>query len=161
VSAEQLDFRRVAGLFATGVTVVTSASGDAVRAMTANSLATVSLDPLSLLVCVNREAVTYRFIVESGAFCVNVLREEQEALSRACARPDSPEAGLEGVAYELGKTGAPVLTDALAYFECGVAASLEFGTHTIFVGRVLSFGEGVGRPLLFYRGKYTVLTETI
>jgi flavin reductase (DIM6/NTAB) family NADH-FMN oxidoreductase RutF len=65
------------------------------------------------------------------------------------------------VAYELGKTGAPVLTDALAYFECSVAASLEFGTHTIFVGRVLSFGEGVGRPLLFYRGKYTVLTETI
>ena len=156
---EQLDFRRVAGLFATGVTVVTTAQDATVRAMTANSFTTVSLDPLSVLVCVNRDAITHGILAEVQAFCVNVLNADQEALSRACARPDTPEAELQGVDYELGSTGMPVLKGALAYFECEVASSLEYGTHTIFIGHVVNFGESEGEPLLFYRGRYALLAE--
>lgn len=157
MSPEQLDFRRIAGLFATGVTIVTSAVGAAVRAMTANSLTTVSLDPVSMLVCVNHAAVTHGVISAAQAFCVNVLGEDQASLSRACARPDTPEARLEGVDYRSGVTGMPVLKEALAYFDCKVAASIEFGTHTIFIARVVDFGESEGQPLLFYRGRYETL----
>src|SRR2546428_3398566 len=91
------EFRRVMGCFATGVTLITTAHEGQVRGMTANSVASVSLEPLSVLVCVNREALTYPLLNASGVFCVNVLSSEQEAISRACARPDTPEAGLEGV----------------------------------------------------------------
>lgn len=160
MNPQQLDFRRVMGQFATGVTIVTSARRETVRAMTANSLTSVSLDPLSLLVCVNHEAVMHGVISSVNGFCVNVLNENQEALSRACARPDTPEAMLEGVGYRLGASGMPLLQGAIAYFDCVVATSLEFGTHTIFVGKVVDFGESEGRPLLFYRGRYERLAET-
>ena len=60
--------------------------------------------------------------------------------SRACARPDTPEAMLEGVPYVVGVTGAPILEGAIAHLECQVAASFEFGTHTIFVGEAVALG---------------------
>jgi flavin reductase (DIM6/NTAB) family NADH-FMN oxidoreductase RutF len=142
------------GFFATGVTVVTTAYGREVRGMTANSVTSVSLDPLSVLVCVNREAITHRIMAAARVFCVNVLTVEQEGLSRACARPDTPEAGLEGVPYRIGQSGAPIIEGALAYLDCRVAASFEFGTHTIFVGETLDLGANGGRPLMFYRGQY-------
>jgi flavin reductase (DIM6/NTAB) family NADH-FMN oxidoreductase RutF len=125
--------------------------------MTANSVASVSLDPLSVLVCVNRDALTHPLLAASGIFCVNVLAADQEALSRACARPDTPEAMLEGVSYVLGVSGAPILEGALAYLECQVAASFEFGTHTIFIGEAVALGAADVEPLLFYRGRYARL----
>jgi flavin reductase (DIM6/NTAB) family NADH-FMN oxidoreductase RutF len=153
------DFRRVMGHFVTGVTVVTTAHGDEVRGMTANSVTSVSLDPLSVLVCVNREAITHRILTGGGVFCVNVLSDQQEGLSRACARPDTPEAELKGVSFQRGATGAPVLDGALAYLDCRVAGSMEFGTHTIYVGEVVDLGAADGKPLVFYRGQYTALRD--
>jgi flavin reductase (DIM6/NTAB) family NADH-FMN oxidoreductase RutF len=127
--------------------------------MTANSVTSVSLEPLSVLVCVNQQAITHRVVSTSGSFCVNILREGQEALARACAQPDSPEAGLLGVGYRFGKTGAPVLNDALGYLDCQIAASLEFGTHTIFIAETVDLGMGEGEPLLFYGGQYARLGQ--
>ncbi len=151
------EFRRVMGCFATGVTLITTAHDGQVRGMTANSVASVSLEPLSVLVCVNREALTHPPLAASGIFCVNVLAADQEALARACARPDTPEAMLEGVSYSRGVTGAPVLEGALAFLECQVAASFEFGTHTIFIGEAVALGASAAEPLLFYRGRYSRL----
>lgn len=141
--------------FPTGVTIVTSAHEGRLRGMTANSVASVSFAPISLLVCVNREAVMHGILSRAGTFCVNILSEHQEALARACARPDSAEAALEGIGHRLGTTGAPILDDALAYVECEVSASLDFGTHTIFVGEAVNLDAVEGRPLLFYDGKFT------
>jgi flavin reductase (DIM6/NTAB) family NADH-FMN oxidoreductase RutF len=153
------DFRRVMGYFATGVTVVTTAHNGEVRGMTANSVTSVSLDPLSVLVCVNHEAITHGILSASGVFCVNILTDEQEQLSRGCAKPDTAEARLEGVPYHLGTSGAPVLEGALAYLDCRVSKTLEFGTHTIFVGETVDLGAAEGQPLLFYRGKYAKVPE--
>src|SRR5437773_10522180 len=127
------EFRRVMGHFATGVTIVTTGHQGEVRGMTANSVASVSLEPLSVLVCVNREAITYGILDAGRVFCVNILADEQEALSRACARPDTPEAALEGVRYRIGETGAPVIEGALAYLDCRVITSVDFGTHRICI----------------------------
>ncbi len=142
------------GSFATGVTVITTAHAGEVRGMTANSVTSVSLEPLSVLVCVNHEAITHRILSAGRVFCVNILTDAQEALSRACARPDTPEAALEGVPFRVGQTGAPIIEGALAYLDCRVAASFEFGTHTIFVGEAIDLGGDDGRPLMFYRGQY-------
>jgi flavin reductase (DIM6/NTAB) family NADH-FMN oxidoreductase RutF len=154
------DFRNVMGHFATGVTVVTTAYKGEVRGMTANSVTSVSLEPLSVLVCVNHEAITHGILAAGGVFCVNVLNEEQEQLSRGCAKPDTPEARLEGIAYHLGASGAPILDDAHAYLDCRVSKTMEFGTHTIFVGEAVDLGVGQGKPLLFYRGKYARMAES-
>lgn len=143
------------GYFATGVALVTTAHQGELRGMTANSVTSVSLDPLSVLVCVNREAITHRVLAASGIFCVNILTDQQEALSRACARPDTPEAGLQGVAYRIGATGAPIIEAALAYLDCRVATYVEFGTHTIFIGEAVDVGAAEGQPLMFYRGRYS------
>lgn len=153
------EFRAVIGHFATGVTIVTTRSGDEVRGMTANSVASVSLDPLSVLVCVNRDAITHGILSSGRIFCVNVLSNQQEALSRACARPDTPEAGLQGVEYRHGETGAPILEGALAYLDCRVTATFEYGTHTIVIGEPIDVAFSDGDPLLFYRGRYAVLGD--
>ena len=145
------------GHFATGVTLVTTALDGEVRGMTANSFTSVSLDPLSVLICVNREAITHRVLSGSQIFCVNVLARDQEALSRACARPDTPEAALQGVPYHAGETGAPVLDHAIAYIDCHVAGSFEFGTHTIFVGEAVDVAAFGGAPLVYYLSKYTTV----
>ncbi len=155
------DFRAVMGHFATGVTVITTAHDGEVRGMTANSVTSVSLEPLSVLVCVNHEAITHRILSGGGVFCVNILTDEQEQLSRACARPDTPEAGLEGVPYHIGASGSPVLDNALAYLDCKVSATFEFGTHSIFVGEPVDLGYTPSQPLLFYRGKYAKLLDPL
>ena len=145
------------GHFATGVTVVTTAHNGEARGMTANSFTSVSLEPPSVLVCVNREAITYGVLMGSRVFCVNILARDQEPLSRACARPDTPEAGLQGVAYHVGETGAPILDHAVGYIDCRVATSFEFGTHTIFIGEAVDVAAGGGQPLLYYLSKYTTV----
>jgi flavin reductase (DIM6/NTAB) family NADH-FMN oxidoreductase RutF len=149
------------GHFATGVTIVTTAHAGTVRGMTANSVCSVSLDPLSVLVCVNREAITFGILDAGKVFCVNVLGEDQEALSRACARPDTPEAELKGVSYHLGQSGAPILEGALAFLDCRVSATMDFGTHRIYVGEAVDIGSADSRPLLFYRGKYLRAPENL
>jgi len=154
VSPTKDEFRRVMGTFATGVTIVTTAHAGEVRGMTANSVASVSLDPLSVLVCVNREAITFGLLDAGQVFCVNILAEHQEALSRGCAKPDTPEAALIGVPHRIGKTGAPILDGALAYLDCRVVDSMDFGTHRIFIGEAVDLDATDAQPLLFFRGKY-------
>jgi flavin reductase (DIM6/NTAB) family NADH-FMN oxidoreductase RutF len=146
------------GTFATGVTVITSGEDDDFRAMTANAFTSVSLDPLSILVCVNQSSHMHGVISATGVFAVSVLARDQEALARACAKPDSPESALQGVPFTRGKTGSPLIGGSLAYIDCRVAASTAFGTHTIFVGEVIDLGAIAGDPLLFYKGQYATLS---
>jgi flavin reductase (DIM6/NTAB) family NADH-FMN oxidoreductase RutF len=150
------EYRRLIGCFATGVTVITMAQGREVRGMTANAVTSVSLEPLLLLVCVDKSTITHQFMEESQAFAVNILAEDQEQVSRALATRDSEDARrLIGYTYHPGETGSPILDECLAYVECQVTEVLPGGDHSIFIGRVV--GGGVQReasPLIFYRGKY-------
>jgi flavin reductase (DIM6/NTAB) family NADH-FMN oxidoreductase RutF len=154
MSLEPAEFRRVLGHFATGVTVVTSRGSDgADRGLTASSVASVSLRPPLILVCVDHEADTHDAIVESQTFAVSVLPDEAETLSRRFA--DHPaETKFDGVAYHREATGAPVLDTALAWADCRLRHSYEGGDHTIFVGEVVAGDAGAGAPLLYFRGGY-------
>ena len=149
-------FRQIIGHFATGVTVITTAHEGWLHGMTANAITSVSLDPLLLLICVDKTAHAHEQVSKSGKFAVNILTEEQEELSRLFAATAGPEQGsLRGATYHFGPNGSPVLDQSLAYLECEVVDRFEGGDHTIFIGAVLD-GDLLheAAPLVFYRGGY-------
>ncbi|MEX2158691.1 MAG: flavin reductase family protein [Dehalococcoidia bacterium] len=152
-------FRQVFGHFATGVTVITTAFDGWLHGMTANAVTSLSLDPLLLLVCIDKTAHAHAQITKSGKFGVNILSEDQEDISRLFAEHTAPEQGkLQGAAYYLGPNGTPVLEKCLGYIECAVTEQCAGGDHTIFLGQVLH-GEMLSEtpPLLFFRGGYRKL----
>lgn len=158
---DPLEFRSIIGHLATGVTVITSAAGEELQGMTANAVTSVSLDPVMMLVCVDKGTHTHRMLETGGVFTVNILGEHQEDVSRLFAKRAEPEVGtLRGQAFRRGETGSPILEDCLAFIECRVAEVLTGGDHSIFLGEVVN--EGVVndvKPLLFFRGRYGVIAE--
>ncbi len=146
-------FRQLMGRFATGVTVVTVMSPDGTPSgMTVNSLSSVSLDPPLVSICIDRGAVMHAALTGAPAFVVNILRSDQEAVSRRFAE-DLPDR-FDGVGYGLSSDGHPILDGVLAHLECTVHASIEAGDHSVLLGRVVGGASSEGHPLLFYQGGY-------
>ena len=141
-------FRRAMGSFPTGVTVVTVASDDSnMHGITVNSFSSVSLDPMLVLVCLNETSPAVSLIARAGAFVVNVLSAGQQDVSRWFANRYRPagSAMFDGVPFEPGITGCPVLVDATASFECRLRQSHPAGDHLIVLGEVIAL---IHRPQL-------------
>jgi len=154
-------FRRVMGHFATGVTVVTArTAGGAPLGFTANSLTGVSLDPLLLLVCLDRNSNSRDALLASGAFAVNILPAGPwgEEVCRRFAGRDR-EGRFHDLAFRTESTGSPVLDDALAWLDCRVWKEVEAGDHTVVLGEVDACGYGEGDPLLYFRGAFRALGD--
>jgi flavin reductase (DIM6/NTAB) family NADH-FMN oxidoreductase RutF len=152
-NVDPVRFRSVMGHFATGVTVVTATTPEGPVGMTANAVASLSLDPLLLLVAFDNEARTLPAIRETGRFGVNVLHAGQEELARlfASKRPESEKfAGVPHTVHD----GIPVIEDALAWVGCRLERLIPGGDHTIGIGAVEAAEAGDGRPLLWFRGGY-------
>jgi len=149
-------FRQVLGHFGTGVAVVAAVQRGRPLGFTAQSLTAVSLDPPLLSVCPSRASTTWPKIDSVGAFCVNVLASEQEAVARTFAtRVTDRFAGVDWTPSPT--TGSPILAGTVAWVDCRVEAIHEAGDHLIVVARVVDLdvgGEGGCAPLLFYRGGY-------
>jgi len=132
-----------------------------VRGMTANAVTSVSLDPLLLLICVDKRTVSHQFLDEAKSFAVNILAEDQEHVSRALASRDSEDARrLMGHPYHPGQTGSPILDECVAHLACRVTEVFPGGDHSIFIGEVV-WGEVMREtaPLIFHRGKYRRLQD--
>jgi flavin reductase (DIM6/NTAB) family NADH-FMN oxidoreductase RutF len=155
---DQLEFRRVMGHFATGVTVITTHDGKGRFAgLTANAVSSVSLTPPLVLVCVDKTSETYSFFGQSRVFAINVLTQKQETLSRRFAKSGGEK--FEGVGYRQGLTGAPLLEGALAHLECELRYDFDAGDHSIFVGQAVEIAANDdGEPLLYFRGGYRSLS---
>lgn len=154
-------YRSLIGRFATGVTVVTTNVRDRLHGMTANAVCSLSLDPLQLLVCVDRESNCHSQMLEAEAFGVSILAADQEEVSNVFARTTKPSEGsLLGVKYRLGRLGAPLIGNALVHLECRIAERLDGGDHIIVIGDVVA-GEvaRAAEPLLFYAGRYAGLAD--
>jgi 4-nitrophenol 2-monooxygenase / 4-nitrocatechol 4-monooxygenase, reductase component len=150
------EFRQLLGRFATGVTVLTVATpGGKPLGMTANSLASVSLHPPLISVCIDREAELHDVIVRAPEFVVNVLASPQEALARRFS--DKHEDRFDGIGYHLSPEGLVLLDGALAHAICERHGEYPGGDHTIVIGRVVGGTASDRRPLLFYRGGYAAL----
>ena len=156
-SVDEAAFREAIAHFATGVTVITALHEGKPAGMTASAVASLSLDPVLLLVCINHKLPTHEAIEASRRFVVNVLGEGQEELALHFARP-SPDkfADIElKPEHEL-----PVLAKAIANFVCDVDERLPAGDHSIFIGRVLECGAVRGRrPLLYFGSKFGSLRD--
>jgi flavin reductase (DIM6/NTAB) family NADH-FMN oxidoreductase RutF len=141
------------GRFATGVTVLTvNGPGDRPLGMTASSLASVSLVPPLVSVCVDHNAELHDAILAAPVFVVNILESAQEVLSRRFA--DQHEDRFDGVGYHRSPEGLVLLDGALAHLECDRFTAYPAGDHTLIIGRVIGGATGDGRPLLYYRGGY-------
>jgi flavin reductase (DIM6/NTAB) family NADH-FMN oxidoreductase RutF len=151
---DQLHFRHVMGHFTTGVTVVTSRRPDGSPCgLTANSVASVSLDPVLVLVCLDRAAASHSCVIDGGAFAVCILGSDAEHVARLFSEGERAERFAEAP-WRRETTGSPVLEDALAWLDCRVQAVHEAGDHSIVVGEVRACGARDGDPLVFYRGEY-------
>jgi flavin reductase (DIM6/NTAB) family NADH-FMN oxidoreductase RutF len=153
----QTEFRRAMGSFATGVTVITVDYEGEVHGMTANAFTSVSLDPLLVLVCVDHRARTHTDLHEKKRFGVNVLAENQQAVSEYYAAPSPTHQRAEqeaGARFDRTQHGTPVLHGALAYLECRLHTAQDAGDHTIFIAEVEDVVVREGDPLLYFRGEY-------
>jgi len=148
-------FRRVAGQFVAGITVVTTASDSGFRGITANSFTTVSLAPPLVLFCLTNTSTFTPLLAQSGVFAVSVLSVKDQFLSdRFANRAPLVDARFTGVPHRIERSGAPVLSNAIAWFDCRVWADYDGGDHRIIVGEVLALGENEGEPLAYYRSRY-------
>jgi flavin reductase (DIM6/NTAB) family NADH-FMN oxidoreductase RutF len=157
MSVTAADFRMALGCFGTGVTIITLDDEGAVHGMTANAFTSVSLDPMLVLVCVDRRARTHAQLHSRKRFGVNILAENQQAISQYYANPAREHAKAEqeaGAKFDRTAHGTPVLHGALAYLECRLHTAQDAGDHTIFIAEVEDVVVREGDPLLFFRGKY-------
>ena len=145
------DLRRALGQYATGVAVVTARGADGRRVgMTANSFTSVSMNPPLVLWCPSRNAASLPTFTEATHFAVNVLGADHEHLSRQFSTPATDKfAALELVE---GKGGTPVLSGALARFECRTVKCFEAGDHLVVLGEIEDYDAPGGSPLMFHNG---------
>ena len=159
---DTLEYRRVVGRFATGITVITTVTstgaGPLHHAMTCNSFTSVSLDPVLVLFCAEKVARFHGAVLESGSWAVSVLSTRQEHVSRHFAvRGRDLEGQFDELPHTLGPfTGAVVPEGAVAALECRTVSVTDAGDHTVLVGEVLglSVPEPAAEPLLYYEGRY-------
>ena len=149
--------RKILGNWATGVTVVTTDGVAGSHGLTANAVTSLSLDPPLLLVAVDKRAATLDYLKHNGCFAVNILRLDQEDISRRFATPGPKD--FSDLAIKTAETGSPVLADCLAFLDCRVTEILPGGDHEIFVGEIVAGEYQGGDPLLYFSGSYRRLAE--
>ena len=159
MSLDKAAFRYVMGHFATGVTVMTTTVGGRMHGMTVSAFASVSLEPLLILVSVEHSTVMLELVLRSGSFALNILDEHSESTARFFAdnaRLSGPEFREGG--YRVGETGAPILKEASGFIEATVYSTHEAGDHTVIVGRVVAADvASEEEPLIYYRSGYREL----
>jgi flavin reductase (DIM6/NTAB) family NADH-FMN oxidoreductase RutF len=150
------ELRRVMGLFATGVTVITTRDRDGrVYGLTANAVTSLSLVPPLLLICVDRKAESHPHFFDSRCFIVNILAEHQGDVSARFAKSGGDK--FTGVPYRLGRQNTPILEGTLGHVECSIVETHEGGDHVIHIGAVEHAEFRGGRPLIFFQGRYREL----
>ena len=152
-------FRDALGRFATGVAFVTAAPDGEPAGLIVNSLTSVSLEPPLVSFCPSRSSLTWSRMRRAGRFGVNVLGRQHEPFARR-ATPAGADR-FAGLDWELGRSGVPLLTDALAVLECEIVAEHPAGDHWIVVGqrRRPATSRRSSDPLVFFAGEFASLQQ--
>ncbi len=154
-----VEFRRLMGFWATGVSVITAQGSDGPAGGTANALTSLSLAPPLALACFDLSSRTLHAVRESERFCINMLAAGQETVSRVFATKRTQEEKFAAVAYHL-EHGAPVIDGSLGWIVCRLESEFPRGDHVIAVGEVLAGdADESALPLVFYRGSYQPLPD--
>ena len=148
-------FRQAWGRFATGVSVITTLEADGtIHGMTANGIASVSLNPMLSMVCVSHNANTFPIIQNTGRYGINILNQYQKDIGIYYASSSNQDGGRFKEIFKLSKSGIPFVANALASMDCKVVNEHREGDHTIFIGSVEEIQVTEGEPLLFYSSQW-------
>ena len=152
--------RQALGQFATGITVATTLDANgAPHGLTVNSFNSVSLEPPLVLWSLDKRSHQLEAFRQSGFYAINILGLDQKDLSIRFASPLDNR--FDGVSWEKGKTGSPVLTGSLASLDCEIVDLLEGGDHVILLGKVIDMVCNPGAPLLYHGGAYCALGDAL
>ncbi len=155
-------FKRAMRHLAGAVSVITTGSGEARTGFTATSVSSLSVEPPTLIVCLNRDSSSWPVLFEHGAFCVNVLAHDHSHVADRFAGRGGAKgiARYEGAQWQSLSTGSLALAGALAAIDCEVEEALERHTHTILIGRVKALQlRDDAEPLLYWHGAYRLLSN--
>jgi flavin reductase len=149
-------FKSAMSRLASSVTLITTVDrDDCPHGLAATTFSSVSMDPASALICVNRSASASPIIKETGLFCVSLLQSEQEQISTIFSRSDMRQQRFVEGDWKTGIRGIRYLADAQAAIFCKVAREIEHGTHTIIIGNVIDvILREVREPLVYAGGRY-------
>ena len=150
-SVENILFKQSMRNIASPVGIVTTRQGELRHGLTATAICSVSMDPPSMLVCVNRNASAERMIAESGVFAINMLTEQQHGIARLFSTPGlDPEGRFAEGEWHHRVTGSPILTGAVASFDCVIEQCIQWGTHNLYIGRVIAT-DNLDQDILLYK----------
>lgn len=141
--------------FATGVTVITCSTPHGPVGITANSFASVSLNPALVLWSIARDSSRFATFSKAQAFAVHILGQEERDLAARFAKAD---ANFNGLPITTRQDGAPLIGNTLARFDCALHSTVNGGDHVILLGRVLAASFREGTPLVFAKGHYGSFT---
>ena len=147
--------RKIMGMFATGVTVVSTRMGDETWGMTANAVTSLSLDPPLVLVAVDKKSQSHTNFSEGGCFAMNILSAAQREISDRFAFTGPKD--FSNLEFKTAITGAPILHDTLGWVDCQLKEILAGGDHDIFIGEIVAGELGEGDPLLYFGGGYAAM----
>jgi flavin reductase (DIM6/NTAB) family NADH-FMN oxidoreductase RutF len=148
-------FRSAMRRLSSGVAVVCCADARGPVGLTATSVTSLSMDPPSLLVCINRTASLRTSLAINKPFSINLLGRQHAQISNAFGGAAQGEEKFRFGDWEIGMSGVPILRDAIARIESVVDLEIEYGSHTIFVGRVTQcISATSGDPLIYTDGRY-------
>jgi flavin reductase (DIM6/NTAB) family NADH-FMN oxidoreductase RutF/nitroreductase len=145
-------FKSLMRNIASSVAVITTNQSERLHGMTATAICSVSADPATILIVVNRSTRSHPIISATKAFTVNILADHQHAIGRRFA--SKHEDPFDGIKYHTGLNGSPILDDVAAHIACVTVSEFEVETHTIFVGRVVGGDVSKAPPLLYHEGAY-------
>ncbi len=139
-----------------GVCVITAGTGDERTGATVTSAHSLSVEPETMIVSINRSSSSWPVIVRHGHFCVNVLADHQQAVAERFAGIGGIKgiARYEGAEWETLATGALALGGALAAIDCALDDIIERHSHALIIGRVQALRLGTGRPLVYHDGRF-------
>jgi flavin reductase len=153
------DFRSIMRAVVNGVIVITTSHNGLIHGMTATAFASVSSDPPTVLIIVNRSTRTHPIINVSKLFAINLLSENQVELGdRFAGKLDNK---FDSVDYTLSKRGVPLIEGVAGTLECSAIDEVNVGTHTIFIGRVLQGSRSNAMPLAYHDGGYKVVADKV
>jgi flavin reductase (DIM6/NTAB) family NADH-FMN oxidoreductase RutF len=150
------NLRQVMRHWTAGVTIVSSKYADSIHGMTVNSFTSISLDPPIVSVTLANSTRTLEMVKKSGIFTVSILSENQAALSDRFAGKISEEGNrFSGVEIFTMKSGAPLISNSLAYLDCNVMSTHELPNSTLILGAVIAAKtDGTGLPLIYMNRTY-------
>jgi flavin reductase (DIM6/NTAB) family NADH-FMN oxidoreductase RutF len=160
MAADPKLFKDVLSHFASGVTVVTTTVDGVPHGLTVSAFSSVSMAPPRVLVCLGNETDSKPLVERAACFAVHILGREHAGLGPRFAKLGADASDpFTGIAHRSERTGAPIMSECLAWLDCRVESVLAVGDHTIFVGAVEAAGRGAvaGEPVLYYRRAWRVL----